>query len=237
MNRKSPGEANYDLIIFDLDGTLIDSKLDLANSVNYTREQMRLPSLEHPLIFSYIGDGATTLIRRAMGEGLTESDIEKALEIFLTHYREHLLDNTVLYPGVAEALDQLGSLKLAVLTNKPLKPSQAILQGLRILQRFEVIYGGNSFEQKKPHPMGVEQILRDTGTIRERTLMVGDSHIDVRTGRNASVATCGVTYGLASETIKEPEPDFLLEDLRQLSAIVFNAKSDRPDEKAASCDT
>ena len=221
MNSNGRPSANYDLVIFDLDGTLIDSKLDLANSVNFTRQRMGLSVLEHRLIFSYIGDGATMLIRRAMGEGPGESDVQSALEIFLAHYREHLLDNTTLYPGVAEALDALQSLKLAVLTNKPLRPTQAILQGLQIHNRFAVIYGGNSFDQKKPHAVGIVQILSDTGTARERTVIVGDSYIDIQTGRNAAVATCGVTYGLASDTLHEPKPDFLIDDLRQLSRIVY----------------
>jgi phosphoglycolate phosphatase len=221
MNSNGQHPANYDLIIFDLDGTLIDSKLDLANSVNFTRRHMGLDVLEHQLIFSYIGDGATMLIRRAMGEGLGESDVQRALEIFLSHYREHLLDNTTLYPGVAEAIVALKPLKLTVLTNKPLRPTRAILQGLQIHDRFAVVYGGNSFDQKKPHPMGIEQILSDTRIARERTVMVGDSYIDIQTGRNAGVATCGVTYGLASDTLREPKPDFLVDDLRQLSRIVY----------------
>ena len=221
MTSTSARQAKYDLIIFDLDGTLIDSKLDLAHSVNFTRQQMGLSVLEHRLIFSYIGDGATMLIRRAMGEGLSESDIQPALEVFLSHYREHLLDNTTLYPGVAEALSSLEPLKLAVLTNKPLRPTQAILQGLHIEDRFAVVYGGNSFEQKKPHPVGIERILADTRAAREQTMMVGDSYIDIQTGRNASVATCGVTYGLATETLDNVKPDFLIDDLRQLSRIVY----------------
>ena len=221
MNSNGPSHSNYDLIIFDLDGTLVDSKLDLANSVNFTRQQMGLSVLEHQLIFSYIGDGATMLIRRAMGEGLSELDVQGALEIFLAHYREHLLDNTTLYPGVAEALDALRPLKLAVLTNKPLRPTESILQGLQIEDRFAVVYGGNSFEQKKPHPVGIQQILSDTGSARDRTMMVGDSYIDIQTGRNAAVATCGVTYGLASDTLHEPKPDFLINDLRELSRVVY----------------
>jgi phosphoglycolate phosphatase len=221
MNSKGTSQADYDLIIFDLDGTLIDSKLDLANSVNFTRQKMGLSVLEHRLIFSYIGDGATMLIRRAMGEGLSEMEVQGALEIFLAHYREHLLDNTTLYPGVAEALDALQLLKLAVLTNKPLRPTEAILQGLQIEDRFAVVYGGNSFEQKKPDPVGIQRILNDTGIARDRTVMVGDSYIDIQTGRNAAVATCGVTYGLASDTLHEPKPDFLINDLRELSRVVY----------------
>lgn len=221
MNSESPIPPLYDLIVFDLDGTLIDSKLDLANSVNFTRQQMGLPVIEQSLIFSYIGDGATMLIRRAMGEGLSESAVQQALEIFLGYYQEHLLDHTTLYPGVEKTLKDLCSVKLAVLTNKPLQPSQAILQGLRILDRFSLIYGGDSFRYKKPHPIGLEQILRETSTPPERALMVGDSYIDIQTGQNASVATCGVTYGLARDTLDEPKPNFLADDFEELTRIIF----------------
>ncbi len=221
MNLSSRQNPRYDVIIFDLDGTLIDSRLDLANSVNFTRQQMGLSVLTHDLIYSYIGDGATLLIRRAMGEGLAEEDVKQALDIFLKHYGIHLLDNTVLYPGVRETLDQLGDIRLAVLTNKPLAPTTAILQGLGIHEKFALVYGGNSFEQKKPDPIGINKILSDTGAHRERALMVGDSRIDIQTGQNAGVATCGVRYGLASETLGDLNPDFLIDEMGQLSSIVF----------------
>src|SRR6266850_6629743 len=122
MNLSSAGKSNYDLIIFDLDGTLIDSRLDLANSVNYTRTQLGMSILPNELIYSYVGDGASMLIRRAFGREPAEAELKEALEIFLGHYRQNLLDNTVLYPGVLEALDALNSLRLAVLTNKPVNP-------------------------------------------------------------------------------------------------------------------
>ena len=222
MNLSTRQNPRYDVIIFDLDGTLIDSRLDLANSVNFTRQQMGLSVLTRELIYSYIGDGATLLIRRAMGEGLAEEDIKQALGIFLKHYRIHLLDNTVLYPGVYETLEQLGNVKLAVLTNKPLDPTTAILCGLGIHEKFALVYGGNSFEQKKPDPIGINKILQETGVLRERALMVGDSRIDIQTGQNAGVVTCGVKYGLASETLGDPKSDFLIEEMRQLSSIVFD---------------
>lgn len=211
----------FDLIIFDLDGTLIDSKLDLANSVNFTRQQMGLSLLEHQLIYSYIGDGATMLIRHAMGEGLGETDIQRALEVFLAHYREHLLDNTTLYPGVRETIEELSPLKLAVLTNKPLRPSEAILEGLGLRQKFSWVYGGNSFEQKKPHPLGIQKILAETQTSADRALIVGDSRIDIQAGRNAAVQTCGVTYGLASDTLVDLVPDYLIDHFEQLYGVVW----------------
>jgi phosphoglycolate phosphatase len=218
----SAGKSNYDLIIFDLDGTLIDSRLDLANSVNHTRAQLGMSILPNELIYSYVGDGASMLIRRAFGREPAEAELKEALEIFLGHYKQHLLDNTVLYPGVLEALDALDSLRLAVLTNKPVNPSNAILRGLGVKEKFALVYGGNSFEQKKPDPMGVHKILEDTSISRERALMVGDSRIDIETGCNAQIATCGVTYGLASDTLAEAHPDFLIDDLRDLLKIVYS---------------
>ncbi|MFN8006085.1 MAG: HAD-IA family hydrolase [Terriglobia bacterium] len=211
---------NFDLLVFDLDGTLIDSRIDLANSVNFTRQQMGLPTLPHDLIFSYIGDGAALLIRRALGEGLNEEAVKTALHIFLDHYRQHLLDHTVLYPEVDNTLQEFSSCQLAVLSNKPVELSVTILEGLNIGDRFVRIYGGDSFEQKKPHPMGIEQILKETRISRQRTLMVGDSKIDVATGENARVATCAVTYGLASETLKGLQPDFLIHQFSELLDIV-----------------
>jgi len=218
----SSRKSNYDVIIFDLDGTLIDSRVDLANSVNYTRVRLGMSLLPNELIYSYVGDGASMLIRRAFGREPTEAELKEALEIFLAHYKLHLLDHTVLYPGVLEALEGLASLNLAVLTNKPINPTNIILEGLGVKEKFAVVYGGNSFEQKKPDPIGVHKILKDTGTFRERTLMVGDSRIDIETGANAQIATCGVTYGLASDTLAEASPDFLINDPRELLGIVYS---------------
>ncbi len=218
-------KQHFDLIIFDLDGTLIDSRIDLANSVNYTRLQMGMSPLPHELIFTYIGDGAALLIRRALGEGLQEEDLKAALRIFMEHYKRHLLDHTVLYPSVASTLSDLGHLQLAILSNKPIEPSMTILEGLKVRDRFVQVYGGDSFEQKKPHPMGIEQILRDTGVAKARALMVGDSRIDITTGQNARVATCGVTYGLASDTLLGLEPDFLIHRFTDLIQVVNSSTS------------
>ena len=222
MNLSSHAKSNYDLVIFDLDGTLIDSRLDLANSVNHTRVQLGMSLLPNELIYSYVGEGASMLIRRAFGREPDEAELKQALEIFLGHYKQHLLDNTVLYPGVSEALEGLGSLTLTVLTNKPVNPSHAILSGLGVNERFALVYGGNSFEQKKPNPVGVHKILEDKGISRERALMVGDSRVDIETGFNARIATCGVTYGLASNTLAEAHPDFLIHDLRAVLKIVYS---------------
>ena len=198
------------LLVFDLDGTLIDSKVDLANSVNHALAAYGLPALSHPEIYSYVGDGATMLIRRAVGE---EDDgiLPAVLEAFLAHYRRHLLDTTVPYPGVPESLREwAGSYQMAVLTNKSLDMTQAILSGLSLDRYFADVVGGDGPDGKKPHPGGLLRILRARGAPPGETLMVGDSRNDVLAGKTAGVRTCGVTYGLGSEGFAEHPPDFTI---------------------------
>jgi phosphoglycolate phosphatase len=212
-----------DLLVFDLDGTLIDSRQDLANAVNATRAHMGKESLSNERVYSYVGNGAPVLIRRAMGEQATEAELQEALEFFLEYYREHDLDNTALYPGVKEALDRLrdAGKRMAVLTNKPVNMSRNIVKGLGVAGHFLQVYGGNSFEFKKPNPIGIEVLMRDTATDRARTMMVGDSSVDVQTARNAGVQCCGVTYGFQPETLSDPAPDLLVDRMEQLADWVL----------------
>jgi phosphoglycolate phosphatase len=211
------------LLIFDLDGTLIDSKVDLVHSVNAARGLMKLPPISEELISSYVGNGAPILMRRALGPEASEADVRRALEYFLSYYREHMLDNTRLYPGVKEALDRLleAGTKMSVLTNKPVRFSRALVEGLGLSKRFFQVYGGNSFEQKKPDPIGVETLLRESGVARERTLMVGDSGVDIRTARNANIRACGVTYGFQPEGFLEDPPDLVVDDMNELADYVL----------------
>jgi phosphoglycolate phosphatase len=211
------------LLIFDLDGTLADSKLDLVHSVNAARGLMDLPPISDHLVSSYVGNGAPILMRRALGPEASEADVARGLEFFLTYYRAHMLDNTRLYPGVKEALDRLrdAGVKMAVLTNKPVRFSRSIVEGLGLKQHFFQIYGGNSFEQKKPDPIGIETLLGESGLARERTIMVGDSGVDVQTARNAKVQACGVSWGLQPESFVEYPPDFVVDDMGELVDYVF----------------
>jgi phosphoglycolate phosphatase len=212
------------LLIFDLDGTLVDSKLDLVHSVNATRASMQLPPISEQLVSSYVGSGAPVLVRRALGPDASAVEVERALEYFLGYYREHMLDNTRLYPGVHEALDRLldAGTKMAVLTNKPVRFSQAIIDGLGLDGHFFRVYGGNSFEQKKPDPIGIQTLLTESGIARERTIMVGDSGVDVRTARNANVQACGVTYGFQPETFEQDPPDIVVDNMLELADYVLN---------------
>jgi phosphoglycolate phosphatase len=208
------------VLIFDLDGTLVDSKRDLTASVNHVRQKFDLPDLTEEEIAGFIGSGALMLIRRVLGFKATETNVQEGLQLFLSYYRSHMLDRTVLYPGVRETLDQLQDCKLAVLTNKPVHFSCAMLDGLGIYRHFVAVYGGNSFDQKKPDPVGVFQILSDTKGHREKTWMIGDSAVDVLTGRNAGITTCGVTYGYATETFKDHPPDFIIDSFAELPKLI-----------------
>lgn len=219
----------FDLIIFDLDGTLVDSKLDLALAVNATRRHYGLPPLDIEQVSSYVGNGAPVLIRRAMGPEFNEQEIQQALEYFLNYYREHMLDHTRLYPTVAESLDRLKKegLLLSVLTNKPVRFSSDILAGLGVADYFFRIYGGNSFEQKKPDPAGVNAILQEAGVSGERALLVGDSAVDILTARNAGIAACGVTYGFQPESLAEYPPDFMVNSMAELAGIVIRNRQQK----------
>jgi phosphoglycolate phosphatase len=213
------------LLIFDLDGTLVDSKLDLVHSVNAARALMDLPPISEDLVASFVGNGAPLLIRRALGPDASDEDVQRALEYFLGYYREHMLDNTRVYPGVREALDRLMATgaRLAVLTNKPVRFSRDLVQGLGLGGHFFQIYGGNSFEQKKPDPIGIEKLLEESGITRDRTIMVGDSSVDVRTARNAHVKACGVTYGFQPETFAVDPPDLIVDNMLQLADYVLGS--------------
>ena len=215
-----------DLLIFDLDGTLIDSKQDLANSVNAARAHLGLSPIEDELVYSYVGSGAPVLIRRALGPQASEEDVLEALEFFLSYYREHMLECTRLYPGVREALDRLlaEKVKMAVLTNKPVRFSQAIVEGLGVGGHFVRVYGGNSFEHKKPHPIGVETLLAECAILREQAMMVGDSAVDVRTARNAGIQACGVTYGFQPEGFEEDPPDVLVNRMEELAELIVESR-------------
>jgi phosphoglycolate phosphatase len=211
------------LIIFDLDGTLIDSSRDLAISTNATREHFGLVTLDAHIINSYVGNGAPTLIRRAMGTGSSDETVAQALKYFLQYYREHSLENTKLYAGVQETLSDLRRENhvLGVLTNKPSRITVDILAALHVDEMFERVFGGDTFPAKKPDPVGILQMARETSTPLTEVLMVGDSKVDIQTARNARVCSCGVTWGFQPETFAEVPPDITIHTPRELlEAIV-----------------
>jgi phosphoglycolate phosphatase len=214
------------LLVFDLDGTLIDSRLDLIHSVNAMLRAMKREELADEVIASYVGDGAPSLVRRALGETEDEGLLRTALDYFLTYYRAHKLDHTTVYEGIPEALARLARTangvrrQMAVLSNKPVHPSRDIVKALGLADFFMQVYGGNSFSTKKPDPLGVRTLLQETGVEPAEALMIGDSSVDVLTGRNAGMWTCGVTYGFAPHSLEAERPDVLVDSLGELGDLL-----------------
>src|SRR5258708_36745792 len=199
--RRAFDSRSIKLVIFDLDGTLIDSRLDLVHSVNAALRHIGRPDLPDDVIAGYVGDGAPILIQRALGgEAVDEATVRRGLQFFLSYYREHKLDHTTVYDGVKEALATIqGSpngarRKMAVLSNKPVVPSRAIVEALELGQFFIQIYGGNSFATKKPDPEGARKLLDENGVSPAPAVIIGDSPVDVQTDRSAGLRTIGVKY-------------------------------------------
>ena len=218
------------LLVFDLDGTLIDSAQDLCNSVNATLAHFGRQRLPDHLVASYIGDGAILLIRRALfGVDAVEVDepfLAKAYAYFLDYYREHKLDFTYAYNGVLEALAALRQLhagssrSMAVLTNQPVRPAQAICDALNLAPFFLHVYGGNSFSTKKPNPEGLVALMTEAGAKPEETVMIGDSEVDVATARNAGTWSIGCTFGLSPQSLVSSPPDVLVDSPAEWTAAL-----------------
>jgi phosphoglycolate phosphatase len=213
--RPLPSAASVRLIAFDLDGTLIDSRADLVASVNATLAHLGRHPLPDAVIASYIGDGVHMLVRRALGDPEHEEIVTDAVSFFLTYYRVHKLDHTYVYEGVLDALAAIAralpDTSIAVLTNKPVRPSEEICAALRLAPHCFRIYGGNSFETKKPDPLGLETLMREAGATPEQTLMIGDSDVDVLTARNAGASVIGCRFGLAPHSLADAPPDCLVD--------------------------
>jgi phosphoglycolate phosphatase len=213
--RPLPPSASLRLIAFDLDGTLIDSRADLVAAVNATLAHLGRHPLPDAVIASYIGDGVHVLVRRALGDPEHEEIVTDAVAFFLSYYRVHKLDHTYVYEGALEAMATIAralpQASLAILTNKPIRPSEEICAALQLAPHCFRIYGGNSFETKKPDPLGLETLMREAAATPEQTLMIGDSDVDVLTARNAGAGIIGCRFGLAPHSLADAPPDCLVD--------------------------
>jgi phosphoglycolate phosphatase len=221
------------LLVFDLDGTLIDSVADLCAAVNATLGHFGRPPVPNPVIAGYVGDGASLLVRRALGDPADEAFLESAIAYFLSYYHEHKLDHTQVYPGVFRALEDLRrsvdgrERSMAVLTNKPVNASIAICRALGLSPYFFRIYGGNSFSTKKPGPAGLNALINEAKVTPEETAMIGDSAVDTLTARNAGVWSVGCSYGLAPHTLESPLPDCVVDSASDWPAALDGAAARR----------
>jgi phosphoglycolate phosphatase len=232
------------LLVFDLDGTLIDSAQDLCNSVNATLLAFHYEPLPDPAIASFVGNGAPLLIRRSLAlagnttpESIGEDLFNSAYDYFIKYYREHKLDFTYAYDGVLDALhalqqihDQPGGIPrvMAVLTNKPVNPARGICEGLGLAGYFLHIYGGNSFPTKKPDPAGLRSLIEETGARPDETIMIGDSLVDILTARNAGTWSLGCSFGFGPQNMMQSPPDILVDTAGEWTEVLTPVAS-KPD--------
>ncbi len=227
------------LLVFDLDGTLIDSRQDLCNSVNATLTHLHRPALPDAVIASYIGDGASMLIRRALGDPdrFEQAHLDQAVAFFLDFYRAHKLDFTFVYPGAIDSLETIRTahpdLPMAILTNKPVHPSRDICAHFGLDRFFFQNYGGNSFHTKKPDPHGLETLIAEANAIlydrdpatppitAAQTVMIGDSDVDILTARNAGTRSLGCTFGLSPHALAAAQPDHTVDSPSDWPSALF----------------
>lgn len=211
--------VSVDLLIFDLDGTLADTKQDIAMAVNLTLQAFGLPPKEPTVIYGYVGDGVRKLLHRAF-EGQPDGLYERALKVFRQHYLAHLLDTTQFYPGVMEVLDHFKHKKKAIATNKPFEYTQKIVSGLGVGDRFDLVLGGDSTLHLKPHPAIIQEVLDRLGVQGKRAVMIGDGVNDILAARAAGTKSCAVGYGLGQpEDLLAAKPDFFCARLKDLPGI------------------
>lgn len=212
--------TSFQLLVFDFDGTLVDTKKDIADSVNRTLKELELPTLDRETLYTFIGKGVNHLMTRSL-EKSGYNDLPGAIDVFMRHYEEHLMDQTELFPNCRESLEHLSHKENTILSNKPTRFITEILDALNWRTPFSTIIGGDSMPAKKPDPGGLHHILEQHQVRPEEALMIGDSLVDIETGKRAGVQTCGVTYGHAGRaTLETAQPDWIIDDLLELKSFV-----------------
>src|SRR5262245_28408771 len=221
---------SYQCLLFDLDGTLVDSRADLINSVNLTLAELGRETLPDTRVLKFVGEGARLLIERALRAGQNgappDCDVDHALGVFRRHYREHLLDQTRVYPEVVETLTRLGNTPKAVVTNTPYASTSSLVEGIGLSQHFKVVIGGACLPERKPSPLMLFEAARRCGALASECLMVGDSRVDVEAGRAANMKTCGYVPGFRGRTeLVEAGVDYVIERFSELCALVECARA------------
>lgn len=209
-------KKSIDLVMFDLDGTLADTGHDLADSVNFTRAHFHLSALPEKLVYTNVGRGVEHLLKQSLPEE-APGHFAEVMRIFLAHYEAHLLDRTVLYPGVREVLSYFRGKRRLVVSNKMHRLTVAVVRGLGVAEEFDAILGGDSAAEKKPHPALLHLAMAQFQVVAVNSLIVGDGDTDIEAGKRAGVATCGVTYGLGNkDDLRAAKPDVLIDSIDEL---------------------
>ena len=215
-------QAQIELLVFDLDGTLIDTAHDLAHAVNFALQQLGRSALPLAKVLTMVGDGARTLLTRAL-EQPTEAELQCAMQKFREHYAEHLTDHSKPYPGIAEVLKHFHAKKKAVLTNKPHEFTLALLERLRLSQAFAVIQGAQARLPLKPDPTSLQRLLSHFEVEASRAVMIGDGENDILVGKAAGTMTCAATYGFRpAENLSALAPDFVIHAPHDLLTLGYS---------------
>ena len=213
-----------DLLIFDLDGTLVDTRRDLAQAVNFALQQMGREEIDLATVTSYVGDGIRKLLERALGT-ISDREIEIAHRHFRQFYLAHIADYSQPYPGIEAMLEHFANTPKAVLTNKPQEFTDALLQKLDLRRHFAIVIGGQPQLKLKPDPEAVFKILNHCAISPARAMMIGDGENDILAGKAAGIKTCAVTYGLRpAEKLIALGPDIIIEKALHLKNMISKDK-------------
>ena len=207
------------LVIFDLDGTLIDSSVDIANAVNYAFGRYSVPMLTVQEVISLVGEGISSLIGKLIVKEGIEAETDSLVEQFLNYYSAHLTDNTTVYPGVKEVLEQLGAYFKAVISNKRESLSVKILEQLELSEYIDIIVGSETVKERKPSPLPVYYVLSKLGISPDAAIIVGDSNYDIESGKAAGIKTVAVTYGYRPLEFLQGA-DFIINGMPELTDVL-----------------
>ena len=208
-----------DLILFDLDGTLIDSKKDIAAAVNLTLKDMDVLPLKEHVIYGFVGEGVRQLLKQSVGSD-NVSRCEEALKIFRQHYLDHLLDTTTFHEGIDDVLAHFSHKPKAIVTNKPTDYTMAILKGLKVVDQFEMVIGSEGTQELKPHPAMILKAVEGFKVDRSKAVMIGDSVLDIQAAKAAGIKSCAVGYGMGvRKNLEASNPDFFCERAEELKQL------------------
>ncbi len=212
------------LLIFDLDGTLADTSIDITNAVNYALKPFGVRPFSVEEIKRMVGSGITNLLHSLVPpERSSENTLKDVVERFLGYYSKHILDNTIAYPGVKETLQQLGQYKKAVISNKRELFSKRVLEGLDILQYFDIVLGSDSVKEKKPSPVPVFEVLKRLGISKHEAIMIGDSNYDIESAHSAGIRIIAVTYGFRPREMLR-DADYMVENFGELLRLISSLR-------------